>query len=67
MATGTTIEAPADGSDLSSSAKDNLDVLAAIYERENAKVSGMQLVIERISDFFGSPAYLVFAVVFIVL
>ena len=67
MATGPTIEPPADRSDLSPSAKDNLDVLAAIYERENAKVSRMQSVIERISDFFGSPAYLLFAVVFIVL
>ena len=66
MTVGKTIEAPAERSDLSPSAKDNIDVLAAIYERENAKVSGLQLVIERISDFFGSPAYLVFAVAFIV-
>lgn len=66
MAVGTTIEASAERGDLSPSAKDNIDVLAAIYERENAKVSGLQLVIERISDFFGSPAYLLFAVAFIV-
>lgn len=67
MSTDTNSEAPADGSDLSSSAKDNIDVLASLYERENARVSGTQLLIERISAFFGSPAYLIFAVAFIVL
>ena len=67
MTTSTNIEAPVDGSDLSSPAKDNLNVLAGMFERDNARVSGMQLLIERISDFFGSPAYLVFAVAFIVL
>ena len=67
MSTDTNTEVPVAGNDLSSSAKDNLDVLPSLYERENAKVSGMQLVIERISAFFGSPAYLTFAVAFIVL
>ena len=67
MTNNANTEAPAEGSDLSSPAKDNLDVLASMYERENARVSGMQLVIERISDFFGSPAYLLFAVAVIFL
>jgi len=67
MSTDTNTEAPAAASDLSSSAKGNIDVLASLYERENARVSGMQLAIERISAFFGSPAYLIFAVAFIVL
>ena len=67
MNTETDAQAPAGESDLSSPAKDNLDVLAGIFERDNAKASGMQRVIERISDFFGSPAYLIFAVTFIVL
>ncbi len=58
--------APDDGDDLSSSAKENLEVLARIYEREDSRVSGVQLVIERLSTFFGSPAYLAFAVAFIV-
>lgn len=55
------------GDDLSSSAADNLEVLANFYEREDARISGVQLVIERISAFFGSPAYFAFAIAFIVL
>lgn len=51
---------------LSSPAKENLDVLASFHEREEAKVKGLQLAIERVSDFFGSPAYFAFAVVFMV-
>ncbi len=52
--------------DLPSSASDNLEVLANFYEREDAKISGVQLVIERISAFFGSPAYFAFVIAFIV-
>lgn len=55
------------GADLPSSATDNLEVLANFYEREDAKISGVQLLIERISAFFGSPAYFAFAIAFIVL
>lgn len=50
---------------LSVSAQENLDTLASFYEREDADVSGVQLVIERVSSFFGSPAYFASAVAFI--
>ena len=66
MATEKHTETPDEKGDLSSSAKENLEVLAGIYEREDSRVSGVRLVIERISAFFGSPAYFAFAVVFIV-
>ena len=66
MATAKPTETPDEKGDLSSSAKDNLEVLAGIYEREDSRVSGVRLVIERISAFFGSPAYFAFAVFFIV-
>ena len=58
-------EVPSESGDLSSTAKGNLELLAAFYEREDAKISGIQLLIERISSFFGSPAYFAFAVAFI--
>jgi uncharacterized membrane protein len=51
---------------LSTSERENLDVLADSYDREDADVSGVQLVIERISRFFGSPSYFGFAIAFIV-
>jgi uncharacterized membrane protein len=51
--------------DLSSSAKGNLELLSQFKDREEAQISGMQLLIERISGFFGSPAYFAFAVAFI--
>ena len=44
----------------------NLDALTASYEREDAEVSGAQRIIELFSTFFGSPAYFVFAVIFII-
>ncbi len=44
----------------------NLDALTASYEREDAEVPGAQRVIEMVSTFFGSPAYYVFAVTFII-
>ncbi len=53
--------------ELPSSAKQNLDVLTTFYEREDAEISGVQLVIERVSAFFGSPGYFGFAVAFIVI
>jgi uncharacterized membrane protein len=51
--------------DLSSSAKGNLELLAIFNAREEAEISGMRLQIERVSAFFGSPAYFLFAVVFV--
>jgi uncharacterized membrane protein len=53
--------------DLPSSAKENLEVLSRFQDREEAQISGVQLAIERISRFLGSPAYFAFVVVFIVL
>jgi len=50
---------------LPSSAKENLEVLSRFKDGEEAQISGLQLAIERISRFLGSPAYFAFAVVFI--
>lgn len=58
-------EAPNESVELSSTAKGNLELLAAFYEREDAKTSGIQLLIERVSSFLGNPAYFAFAVSFI--
>jgi uncharacterized membrane protein len=52
---------------LSSSAKDNLELLSSFKDGEDSQISGMQLLIERISAFFGSPAYFAFAVAFILI
>ena len=52
--------------ELSPSAKGNLELLSNFKDREDAQISGMQLLIERISAFFGSAAYFAFAVAFIV-
>ncbi|MDQ6619592.1 MAG: DUF1003 domain-containing protein [Pseudomonadota bacterium] len=57
-------KAPRDERNLSPAAIEDLDVLANFYEREEARISGIQLVIERISSFFGSPAYFAFALAF---
>jgi uncharacterized membrane protein len=58
---------PDEPADLSSSAKENLELLTRIDDLEHAKVSGVQLLIERISALLGSPAYFIFAVTFITL
>jgi uncharacterized membrane protein len=58
---------PEEHADLSSSAKGNLELLTKFKDHEEAQISGIQLVIERISGFFGSPAYFAFAVAFIVI
>jgi uncharacterized membrane protein len=50
----------------SSPSKENLEVLANFTEREDAAISGMQLVIERTSAFFGSLWYFAFCVIFMV-
>jgi uncharacterized membrane protein len=58
---------PLPASELPSSTKENLEVLSRFQDREEAQISGVQLAIERISRFFGSPAYFAFVVAFIVL
>jgi uncharacterized membrane protein len=58
--------APGTTGNLSASAKDNLELLTTFKDGEDAQISGVQLLIERISAFFGSPAYFAFAVAFIV-
>jgi uncharacterized membrane protein len=50
---------------LPSSAKENLELLSQFKDREEAQISGLQLAIERVSRFFGSPAFFAFAVAFI--
>lgn len=60
-------EPPGKAAELSPSAKDNLELLTSFSDGEDAQISGVQLVIERVSAFFGSPAYFAFAVAFIVL
>ena len=57
--------APANAGKLSPPARDNLDLLNKFKDREEAQISGAQLIIERISAFFGSPAYFAFALAFI--
>ena len=41
--------------------------MADFHEKEDAAISGMQLAIEHVSNFFGSSAYFIFAVAFIML
>lgn len=53
------------GENLSSLAKENIAAFAEIAESEEARVSGTQLRIERISTFIGSPGYLICAVAFV--
>jgi uncharacterized membrane protein len=54
-------------SELPSSAKGNLDLLTSFKDREEAQISGGRQLIERISAFFGSPAYFGFAIAFMFL
>ena len=51
---------------LPSPAKENLEILSQFQDGEEAKISGLQLAIERISRMFGSPAFFALAVTFIV-
>jgi uncharacterized membrane protein len=51
---------------LTPAAKGNLELLSTFKDHEEAQISGVQLLIERISRFFGSPAYFAFASLFIV-
>jgi uncharacterized membrane protein len=49
---------------LPSTALENLELLERLDHRTESGVSGVQRMIERISAFFGNPAYFIFAVVF---
>ena len=49
---------------LPASTKENIELLADFQDREEAQLSGAQLLIERISRFFGSPAFFAFSVAF---
>lgn len=51
---------------VSDAVKDNIDSVAAFYAREEAKISGSQSIIEKISDRFGSPVYFVGFVLFVI-
>jgi uncharacterized membrane protein len=57
--------AAATSATLPSSTKENIELLSRFKDGEEAQVSGLQLAIERISRFFGSPAFFAFALVFI--
>lgn len=57
---------PAPGQDLLPSARENLEQLNDFQDREDAAVTRLQAGIEAVSKFFGSSAYFVFVVVFIV-
>ncbi len=54
-------------SKLASSTKENLELLSVFQDREEAQISGLQLAIERVSRFFGSPVFFTFVVAFIAL
>jgi uncharacterized membrane protein len=47
--------------------KENIDSVAEFYQREEAKISGTQSIIEEISCHFGSPIYLGGFILFVVL
>ncbi|MDQ2736499.1 MAG: DUF1003 domain-containing protein [Pseudomonadota bacterium] len=53
--------------ELQPAARENIELLAEYQEREEAQVSRLQFVIEAVSEFFGSPAYFAFVIVFIAL
>lgn len=50
---------------LTPSAKENLEILSHFKERDEAQISGLQLAIERISGYLGSPAFFALAAMFI--
>lgn len=56
----------AENRNLHRSSKGHLEVLASFHEREEAEVSRTQMLIERISAFFGSSGYFAFALAFII-
>jgi uncharacterized membrane protein len=54
------------GMDLSSPTKENLELLTKFEDHAQRGISGAQRVIERISAIFGSTAYFIFSVAFII-
>jgi uncharacterized membrane protein len=58
-------KSPAASAKLPSSTQENLEVLSNFKDREEAQISGLQAIIERLSQFFGSPPFFAFAVLFI--
>jgi uncharacterized membrane protein len=59
------IAGPDNAGGLSPSTKGNLELLETFKQDEEGKISVAQQRIERISAFFGSPAYFAFVVLFI--
>jgi uncharacterized membrane protein len=60
-------EPPGQPPELPSTARENIERLADFADREEAKVTGIRLWIERISSLCGSPSYFIFVIAFIVL
>jgi uncharacterized membrane protein len=58
--------APPSSAALPSPAKENLEILSQFRDGEEAKISGLQLAIERISRLFGSPLFFALALAFVV-
>lgn len=54
-------------SSLTPTTRENIEILTGHNDREEAQVSTLQALIERVSRFFGSPAYFTFALSFIVI
>ena len=52
--------------DPASATRENIELLADYQEQEEAEVSRWRSAIEKTSQFFGSPAYFAFVIVFIV-
>jgi uncharacterized membrane protein len=50
--------------ELPPAARENLELLEHVGDTDRTRPARMQLAIERVSDFFGSPAYFVFVVAF---
>jgi uncharacterized membrane protein len=48
-------------------ARENLDLVRAFNAQQDAEVTSVRAAIERISAFFGSPAYFAFVIGFVVL
>jgi len=67
MTTPDPAQSAGNAAELPAAAQENIDVLAKFEDGEQAQIPGVQRLIERISSFFGSPAYFAFSVVFIVL
>lgn len=58
---------PASGCELPNAVAENLDTISDFYARHKQEVSPAQTAIEKLSRFFGRPAYLLGIVIFSVL